>query len=72
MAITGWRGISDLCLALSVDAPPRSALVGFTADPFGVRLRTCSLARSSLACNFARAAAAARLHRRRVRFNRAS
>src|SRR6478609_10705752 len=43
------------------DAPPRSALVGFTADPFGVRLRTCSLARSSFTCNFARYAAAAAL-----------
>src|SRR4051812_20214922 len=43
------------------DAPPRSALVGFTADPFGVRLRTCSLARSSFTCNFFRSAAAAAL-----------
>src|SRR4051794_2769520 len=43
------------------DAPPRSALVGFTADPFGVRLRTCSLARSSFTCNFFRPAAAAAL-----------
>lgn len=30
MAITGWRGISDLCLALSVDAPPRATVMNLT------------------------------------------
>ena len=30
MAITGWRGISNLCLALSVDAPPRATVMNLT------------------------------------------
>ena len=63
MAITGWGNFRPLP-ALLVDAPPRSALVGFTANPFGVRLRTCSLARSSFTCNFFRSAAAAALVRK--------